>query len=56
MDADLLQPVRSDAFDRYRENALRKLVSVSVLVLPLIFYSKNKTKQLNSYYFLFTVK
>ncbi|XP_053184179.1 fibronectin 1a [Scomber japonicus] len=25
VDADLLQPVHSDAFDRYRENALRKL-------------------------------
>ncbi|XP_068184603.1 fibronectin 1a [Antennarius striatus] len=25
VDADLLHPVRSDAFDRYRENALRKL-------------------------------
>ncbi|KAM6946259.1 fibronectin 1a [Aplochiton taeniatus] len=25
VDVDLLQPVRSDAFDRYRENALRKL-------------------------------
>ncbi|XP_076015176.1 fibronectin 1a [Genypterus blacodes] len=25
VDADLLQPVSSDAFDRYRENALRKL-------------------------------
>ncbi|XP_045910268.1 fibronectin-like [Micropterus dolomieu] len=25
LEADLLQPVRSDAFDRYRENALRKL-------------------------------
>ncbi|KAM7380780.1 hypothetical protein PAMP_004053 [Pampus punctatissimus] len=25
VDADLLQPVRSDVFDRYRENALRKL-------------------------------
>uniref|UniRef100_A0A7N9AMY8 Fibronectin n=1 Tax=Mastacembelus armatus TaxID=205130 RepID=A0A7N9AMY8_9TELE len=28
LDADLLQPVSSDVFDRYRENALRKLVSV----------------------------
>uniref|UniRef100_A0A4W6G7U6 Fibronectin n=1 Tax=Lates calcarifer TaxID=8187 RepID=A0A4W6G7U6_LATCA len=30
VDADLLQPVSSDVFDRYRENALRKLVSVSL--------------------------
>uniref|UniRef100_A0A3P9AXM3 Fibronectin n=1 Tax=Maylandia zebra TaxID=106582 RepID=A0A3P9AXM3_9CICH len=28
LEADLLQPVRPDVFDRYRENALRKLVSV----------------------------
>uniref|UniRef100_A0A7N6BI47 Fibronectin n=1 Tax=Anabas testudineus TaxID=64144 RepID=A0A7N6BI47_ANATE len=28
VDADLLQPASSDVFDRYRENALRKLVSV----------------------------
>lgn len=27
VEADLLQPTHSDAFDRYRENALRKLVS-----------------------------
>ena len=26
VDVDLLQPVHSDAFTRYRENALRKLV------------------------------
>uniref|UniRef100_A0A8C4H2P1 Fibronectin n=1 Tax=Dicentrarchus labrax TaxID=13489 RepID=A0A8C4H2P1_DICLA len=30
VDAGLLQPVSSDTFDRYRENALRKLVSVSL--------------------------
>uniref|UniRef100_A0A3B5BCU7 Fibronectin n=1 Tax=Stegastes partitus TaxID=144197 RepID=A0A3B5BCU7_9TELE len=30
VDADLLQPVHTDAFDRYRENALRKLVSASL--------------------------
>lgn len=28
VEADLLQPAHSDAFDRYRENALRKLVSI----------------------------
>lgn len=29
VDADLIQPpVRPDAYDRYRENALRKLVSL----------------------------
>uniref|UniRef100_A0A3Q1CLI2 Fibronectin n=1 Tax=Amphiprion ocellaris TaxID=80972 RepID=A0A3Q1CLI2_AMPOC len=30
VDADLLQPVHTDAFDRYRENALRKLVSITM--------------------------
>lgn len=30
VEADLLQPVSSDVFDRYRENALRKLVGVSL--------------------------
>lgn len=30
VEADLLQPAHSDAFDRYRENALRKLVSVFI--------------------------
>uniref|UniRef100_A0A3Q1EIA3 Fibronectin type-I domain-containing protein n=1 Tax=Acanthochromis polyacanthus TaxID=80966 RepID=A0A3Q1EIA3_9TELE len=30
VDADLLQPVHTDAFDRYRENALRKLVSITL--------------------------
>uniref|UniRef100_A0A672H750 Fibronectin n=1 Tax=Salarias fasciatus TaxID=181472 RepID=A0A672H750_SALFA len=38
VDADLLQPVHSDAFDRYRENALRKLVSLVISTLHLMSY------------------
>uniref|UniRef100_A0A671KDZ4 Fibronectin n=1 Tax=Sinocyclocheilus anshuiensis TaxID=1608454 RepID=A0A671KDZ4_9TELE len=36
VDADLIQPpVRSDAYDRYRENALRKLVSLYNIQCPI---------------------
>uniref|UniRef100_A0A3Q3N6I3 Fibronectin n=1 Tax=Labrus bergylta TaxID=56723 RepID=A0A3Q3N6I3_9LABR len=47
LDADLLHPVSPDVFDRYRENALRKLVSISQDCLLLISCSKtNRTNKL----------